>query len=144
MIETLGQGQCVVFEVAGAVTTRARVGKPDAHAGHAHVLDLGPVEVAPKVTMDLRPDGDGWTVTLNSGAFNLTKEGVDGANVPGQGHAHLYLGGLKLQRMYGPVAHIGALPKGQHILQVILNSHDHQALYAGGKPVGAIALIDAR
>ncbi|MCB1339690.1 MAG: copper chaperone PCu(A)C [Pseudooceanicola sp.] len=138
----------LTFEKAGPVTTRARVGTPGPtdHAAHgmAAVLDLGPKEVAPKVVMDLRPDGEGWAITLDTGAFRLTEDGVDGQNVSGQGHAHLYLGGLKLQRMYGPTAHVGALPKGQHILQVVLNTNDHRALQAGGEPVGAIALIDAR
>lgn len=138
----------LIFERAGAVATRARITAPelDAHAAHGAdtTLDLGPVEVAPKVVMDLRPVGEGWDVTLDTGAFTLTADGLDGPNVPGKGHAHLYLGGLKLQRLYGPTAHIGALPKGQHILQVILNTHDHRAIHAGGNPVGAIALIDVR
>lgn len=136
------------FATAGDITTRARISAPDPndHAAHGmdRTLDLGPIEVAPKVMMDLRPEGDGWAIKLDTGAFQLTETGVDGANIPGQGHAHLYLDGLKLERMYGPIAHIGALPVGQHIIQVILNSHDHRAIYAGGKPVGAIALIDVR
>ena len=65
-------------------------------------------------------------------------------HVPGTGHAHLYLNGLKLGRLYVPSARIGALPPGDHMVRVTLNANDHRAYVVDGDPVTAIAPLSVR
>ena len=138
------------FEQAGDITTRARlVRDSSALAAHA-VPDFSPVydvptgETPPRLGLILTPENDSWTVTLELRDFTLSPDTVDMAHQPGQGHAHLYLDGLKLQRMYTNQARIGALPPGRHMVKVTLNTNDHRAFRVKGEPVSALALIDVR
>jgi len=139
------------FEKAGDITTRARVNmtKPDGSPAHAmhnmealHEVPEG--EPAPTLAMRLTPDGEGWLVHLDLANVELSSDLADKPHKPGTGHAHLYLNGLKLQRMYSTEARIGALPPGQYMVRVVLNTNDHQAYAVGGEPVEAMALIDVR
>jgi len=64
-----------------------------------------------------------------------------------EGHAHLYINGTKVQRVYGPYVH---LPRhlfidGVNKLSVSLNDHNHQAWQLNsGEDVMATLLIDSR
>lgn len=138
------------FEKAGEIRTQARLVTPRA-AGNAQdfgVFGLGDIcrvedgEPAPEVALSVTPDGDGWRVRVEAEDFTFSQDMTGGPHVPGMGHAHLYLGGLKLQRLYAPDVRIGALPQGQHEVRVTLNTNDHRAYVVGDDPVTATALID--
>lgn len=123
------------FERSGKLTTRARiVDGPGKVHGALYETDAAS---APRLTLSAEPDSGGWRITLSVANLQLTEEGVDGVHVPGEGHAHLYLNGLKLRRVYGTEARIGALPPGEHELRVTLNTHDHRSYAVGGRPVEA-------
>ncbi|MDJ0628104.1 MAG: hypothetical protein QNJ44_07565 [Rhodobacter sp.] len=130
----------VTFEFAGAgeVSTRARV--EVVAMDHGEMLDAG--RDAPGLAMSVKPDGAGWLVELEVERFEFSRDAVDGPHQPGVGHGHLYLDGLKLQRMYDASARIGSLPKGSYEVRVVLNTNDHRAYASNGKPVAAAAQIE--
>ncbi|GKX33167.1 MAG: hypothetical protein MnENMB40S_07850 [Rhizobiaceae bacterium MnEN-MB40S] len=141
----------VDFERAGPVTTKARLGgTPSAgEADHVGLFGVGDIcrvgegEPAPKISLDVThlDDGKGWKIDLVSDEFRFDKSLVDGPHVPGTGHAHLYVGGLKIKRLYEPSATIGELPPGEHTVRVTLNTNDHRAYVVDDKPVTAQAVI---
>ena len=53
----------------------------------------------------------------------------------GEGHAHVYVNGTKIARLYGTWMHIGSLPPGDVEVRVALSSNDHKALAVNGQPV---------
>jgi hypothetical protein len=57
------------------------------------------------------------------------------------GHGHIYVGGMKIGRLYQPEARIGTLPKGEHQVRLTLNTNDHRAYVVGDQPVTATATI---
>jgi len=139
------------FASGARVATRAVLHDPIARgeAGDMGLLSLGGIcrvgegEPAPRLTVEVVPDGDGWQVRVVSEDFTFT-EIVEGlGHVPGYGHGHLYLDGVKLQRMYTPEARIGALPPGDHRIEVTLNTNDHRAYVVGDVPVTASAVVRA-
>lgn len=130
------------FERSGEIAVRARVAGAAA-MDHGAMREVGGEIPAPRLDLAVRRDGDGWVVRIETGAFALTQDGVDGPHRPGQGHAHLYLDGLKLQRMYTTEARIGALPPGSYRVRVTLNGNDHSALALNGAPLSAVARIEA-
>ncbi len=69
--------------------------------------------------------------------FAFSPQNASGADVPGEGHAHVYVNGEKLGRLYGAWYHIDALPKGAHTVAVTLNSNNHQPLSVDGVLVEA-------
>lgn len=140
------------FDHAGEIRTQARLVSPQKEGGAADVglLGLGDIclvedgEPAPNIAIEVEPDGDGWIVRVLTEEFTFTPDLADGAHVPGTGHGHLYLGGLKLQRLYEPEARIGALPPGKHQVRVTLNTNDHRAYVVDDFPVSATAEIIVR
>lgn len=92
----------------------------------------------PGLTLTLHPDG-ARSRNLHIGVSNFTfdPEAVNGPHVPGHGHAHVYVNGIKQARAYGPWVQLYALPKGEHDVRVTLNANDHRQFAVSGKPVEA-------
>lgn len=93
----------------------------------------------PSISMNLRPNQDKtWLVDIQTSNFEFFEPvTMPLVHTDGQGHGHLYLNGLKLQRMYSNQAVIGALPAGKHTISVTLNTNDHRAYSIDGTLVSA-------
>lgn len=91
---------------------------------------------APSVTASLHPDAvSGWNLEIQTRNFTFNPEAVNQDNVANQGHAHIYVDGVKLARVYGPWFHIGSLTAGEHLIAVELNANNHSPINVDGKPV---------
>lgn len=111
-----------------------------------HEAMHGTLEVAaadaPTLAIDVTEDAmDGWNVTVHAENFTFTPEDVNTDNVANTGHAHLYLNGVKMARLYGPYFHIPELPAGQHEVTVNLSSNDHSYYLVDGARIEARATI---
>ncbi len=121
------------FERAGVVRTKARV----VGTASAQVLPTaGRLEPVDNISVSLdvtrRPSSGDWKITVSTEGFTFQEPIEDVGHRPGFGHAHLYLNGVKLGRLYAPEAEVGALPSGPHVLSVTLNTNDHRP-YANGR-----------
>ena len=113
------------------------------HAGMDHAkmhetqLEMSAVN-APEITLAVTPDPmTGYNLHLTTQNFTFAPEAASLADVTGEGHAHVYINGEKLARLYGRWMHLDALPVGDVEVQVTLNSNDHRALSVAGTPVTA-------
>jgi copper(I)-binding protein len=139
----------LTFEHAGEVNLKARLSDPTKQGGAEEVglFGLGDIcivgdgEPAPQIALHVHPEGDGWRVEIAAEEFTWSEDLVGLYHVPGMGHGHIYVGGMKLGRLYGPTAHIGALPPGEHAVRVTLNTNDHRAYVVDDVPVVAEAVI---
>ncbi len=150
------------FASGGTVRMKATLQTPQDgqmdHSMHANMdhgsmdhssMDQAAMAMMPQVgilEMQVLPGADDgiWTVSLTTENFEFYKPepGGDVPDADGQGHAHLYLNGLKLGRMYAPTAQINSLPAGQYTVEVALNSNTHAPYMADGQPVAAQAMIE--
>ncbi|SFN92623.1 hypothetical protein SAMN04487859_11197 [Roseovarius lutimaris] len=105
---------------------------------HGKLTDVtGP---APQISLALHPDGpQSRNLHIEITNFTFAPEAVNGPHVPGQGHAHIYLNGVKIARTYGPWFQLDALPSGRHDIRVTLNANDHSQLADHGTPIEATA-----
>lgn len=105
--------------------------------GHAMIHDTPmdvPAETAPGVQMKLMADPmTGYNLNVMVDNFTFSPQGASLAPVSGQGHAHVYVNGEKLSRLYGEWMHIASLPKGEVTVEVTLNSNDHRPLAVNGE-----------
>ncbi|MFC6636293.1 hypothetical protein GV827_03130 [Sulfitobacter sp. JBTF-M27] len=104
---------------------------------HDTPLDV-PAADAPRLSIELHPDplaGFNLHVMTDNFAFSPQNAGVE--NVTGEGHAHVYINGEKLGRLYGAWMHLDNLPKGEVEVEVTLNTNDHRPLAVDGTPVTA-------
>ena len=116
------------------------------HSGHgAHAaLDLPADADAPSLSAVVHKDPmSGWNLQLNVTNFAFAPQSASLDHVAGEGHAHVYVNGKKIARLYGNWLHIETLPEGDVTVEVALNSNDHRDLSVGGVPVRVTAPIMA-
>lgn len=112
------------------------------HYNHDHSMLHGKIEVNPKkipeITISVTPDTmAGWNLSVKTKNFTFTPEKVNQTNVLNEGHAHIYIDGVKLTRLYGTSYHISDLSIGEHEISVSLNANDHSDYVLNGKPIVA-------
>ncbi len=140
----------LTFAEAGQVTAKAKLTDPRARGGAEEVglfgigdiCVVGDGEPAPSLALSVTRNGDGWKVLIETEDFTFSEDFVGLYHVPGMGHGHLYVGGMKMGRLYAAEAYIGALPKGQHEIRVTLNTNDHRAYVVDDTPVTAEATVE--
>lgn len=113
------------------------------HGGMHHgSLEIPEGQPVPQVTVTVEPDSlTGWNLQLQIADFEFAPERVNQASVVTEGHAHLFINGEKITRLYGPWYYIPFLPPGEHELLVELNGNGHETLTTGGKPIAATVKI---
>lgn len=115
-------------------------------AGHAHAaaLDLPAGPDAPGLDIQLVPDAmSGWNLHVMTENFRFAPQNASGADVPGEGHAHVYVNGEKIARLYANWLHIPDLPASGAEVTVSLNSNSHSPLTVEGVPVSASVTVPA-
>lgn len=135
----------LTFAKAGTLTTRARIVafRNQGNAANYGLFGIGDIcrvgdgEPAPHIELEASKIETGWTIDILSDDFEFTPELADGPHVPGTGHGHIYVNGLKLGRLYSASTSIGHLPVGQHEIRVTLSTNDHRAYVVGDSPVTA-------
>lgn len=106
----------------------------NSHHGEPMALDAAD---APAVRIAVTKDPmSGWNLQVMTDNFRFAPESASTAHVPGEGHAHVYVNGVKLSRLYASWMHLGDLPDGATI-EVTLNSNDHKVFQVGGQSVTA-------
>ena len=114
---------------------------------HEHGHEHGAVEVpeamaVPKVSIEVLPDPkSGWNLHIMTQDFLFAPERASMEHSPGEGHAHLYVDGEKIGRLYGPWYHISELSPGQHEIRVTLNANDHRDYTVNGEVISASAKL---
>ncbi|MED5304938.1 MAG: hypothetical protein VX665_05330 [Pseudomonadota bacterium] len=90
----------------------------------------------PTLDTAIQPDPvGGWNLNLNTTNFTFDAAAAGRDNAEGYGHAHVYVNGMKLGRVYGDWYHIGSLPLGRNEVSVSLYANDHSGLSAGGSKI---------
>ncbi|KIN63020.1 hypothetical protein Z946_1883 [Sulfitobacter noctilucicola] len=108
-----------------------------AHAAHDIPIDVSP-DAAPEVSITVMPDPmSGYNLHVMTSNFAFSPQNASRDHVAGEGHAHVYIDGQKLGRLYGDWLHIAALPKGEVEVSVSLNANDHSPLAVAGVPIAA-------
>lgn len=100
--------------------------------GHKHEQIEAEIP-APVIDLDVTQDPLGsWNAKISFANFTLSPENVGKADITGQGHAHIYIDGEKINRVYGEWYHLGELPEGEHVISVTLSTNSHKELTKDG------------
>lgn len=101
--------------------------------GHDHGTPVEATDPVPVIAINAMPDAkSGFNLSITATNFRFTPESVNGDHVPGEGHGHLYVDGIKTARLYGPWFHVAGLEPGEHTLSVTLNANDHRVYAHNG------------
>ena len=108
----------------------------------ANIIDADGWAAMPTLdTAVYRDPGAGWNLNVITTNFIFDAKSAGLENVEGHGHAHVYVNGVKLGRVYGAWHHIGALPLGENEVTVALYANDHSALASGGVKITSTSTV---
>jgi len=143
-----GGGMGFVIAAANGITLDGHDHGAHGHGAQAAAHDHGtPIDLpvgSATASARLEPDSvAGWNLFLQSPGFCFAPEHAGLADRPGEGHAHLYLNGRKIARLYGPAHHLDALAPGDR-LRVELNANDHRPLTVAGQPLAVELTVPDR
>lgn len=96
---------------------------------HGHNLrDMPEDTPLPQLSIEVTPDNmkeREYILHLQTQNFTFAPESVGQEDVPGEGHAHVFVDDVKIGRAYGPWFHIPKLEPGEHQVKVTLNWNQH-------------------
>jgi len=132
-------------ETKTAMDDHSHDSSDEAMDSHMHEMFMVSAEQAPKVTLDVEEDAkSGWNVHIMTENFTFTPEKVNGDNVVGEGHAHLYVDGEKVARVYGNYFHYDGSFDGTKEFKVTLNANDHSEYSVGEQVISATQTVTHR
>jgi hypothetical protein len=119
--------------------TRTVPFKVDDDVAHEKTILLPTDLPIPEIRFDMVEDElGGLNINISTTNFVFTPENVDGEHVPGEGHAHLYIDGSKVARVYGKWFYIPPLDPGTYTIRMTLNANTHETYITGGGSIEAI------
>ena len=138
---SLGGGIGFFLAAANSVALDGHRHGPEAsaaHPGHGAAIELPAGPAAPTLDLQLAKDAkSGWNLHIATTNFRFAPERASRANRAGEGHAHVYVDGRKIARLYGPWFHLDGLPPGKAEIAVTLIANDHSDLAVAGRPLRA-------
>jgi hypothetical protein len=104
-------------------------------------------EVAPQATLVIQKDPTGgFNVQVKTTNFLWRPEMASMQHVPGEGHAHVYLDGRKIMRIYNEWFHLNTYQfstrSGEQLLSIEFVGNDHAPYTIQGLPVGIEEIVD--
>ncbi|MCH9675211.1 MAG: copper chaperone PCu(A)C, partial [Gammaproteobacteria bacterium] len=114
-----------------------------ASAGHDHskTIDV-PAAEAPRLTLSGELHGSGMVnLKINVSKFRFSFDSVDKPHVAGVGHAHLYINGTKIGRVFEATHTLDGLAPGVHEILVSLHANTHEGYAVDGRPVMARLIL---
>ncbi|NJR67029.1 MAG: hypothetical protein HC772_19685 [Leptolyngbyaceae cyanobacterium CRU_2_3] len=84
----------------------------------------------------------GWNLEVQVTNFKFAPEHISQASIPTEGHAHLYVNGEKMTRIYGNWYYLDGLAPGTHEITVSLNANGHETLMHNGEPIQSTVTVE--
>ena len=107
------------------------------HSHHGK-QEVSGYDAVPTLKLDaIKDTASGWNLHLITENFTFTPENIDQVVDKPEGHAHVYVDGVKISRIYGAWFHLTGLTPGPHSIRVSLNANDHSEFVLNGKPIDA-------
>ncbi len=97
------------------------------------------MSVAVEVSID---SVSGVNVQIIPEGFAFNPESLNMGHVDGEGHAHVYVDGVKITRAYTPWVHLEGIAPGERKFRVTLNANSHEGYAYSGEKVEATTTIN--
>jgi len=111
----------------------------DEQSEHSHaLLEVNSSLPVPEISINVEEDKkSGYNLFLTTQNFTFNPDNASSEHIDGEGHAHLYINGKKITRLYSKAYFLGDFEKGSYTIVVELSSNDHSILSKNGNPIQA-------
>jgi hypothetical protein len=112
-------------------------------SGHHHgSIDVSGAVNIPSIQLVVHEDPvSGWNLELMTENFTFAPERVNSESTINEGHAHLYINGEKVMRIYSHWHHLPELEPGINTVRITLNTNGHDELVNQGEVVASSVVI---
>ena len=86
-------------------------------------------------------DQSGANLVITTSGLTFAPDKVDQPHVAGEGHAHVYVDGVKLGRVFANDHYISDLDPGERTIRITLNANSHEQYVRGDHPVEATTTV---
>ena len=133
--------------LTGWVLTVATIIPAEANTSGATTVHEIAQDAAPQVSLEIKKDPTGgFNVHVVTSNFVWRPEMASMQHVPGEGHAHIYLDGHKIMRIYNEWFHLNtyqfSTKPGEQLLSIEFVGNDHAPYTVQGLPVGVEQVVD--
>jgi len=107
-------------------------------------LEVDDTLPVPEVILEAVKDSkDGYNLHVITKNYTFAAEKAGKEAVANEGHAHLYVNGVKVARVYGEWFHLGAdkLSDGDNEVEITLNANDHSDWTLDGAHIGDVVIL---
>ncbi|AFY73916.1 hypothetical protein Syn7502_01883 [Synechococcus sp. PCC 7502] len=114
------------------------------HNDHDHKkMEVPKGQPIPTVKLIVTPDAQkGWNLELKTTNFKFAPEKLNAESMTSnEGHAHLFINGKKITRLYSSWYYLESLPKGNNKITVTLNTNNHADITVADQPVSDTKVI---
>ncbi len=129
-----------------SVNAQAQIKGDHSHSHHEHkAVIISNNQPVPSIDLVVHEDSmKGWNLEIKLDNFEFAPEMASQENEPNKGHAHLYINGKKITRIYGKWYYLGDLPQGRNEPKVELTTNSHQGLMYQGSLIGDTEFINVK
>ena len=112
--------------------------------GHNHgAIEVPTGQPVPNVDLIVHKDTiKGWNLEIKVSNFRFAPENANQEAISGEGHAHLYINGEKVTRLYGNWFYLENLEPGRNEITVTLNSNSHENLVHNKQIIADTEIIE--
>ena len=123
--------------VIGKSAMMTVAGMGSGHGEHKHgKMEVPQGEEIPTVDVVVVKDAKkGWNLEAKVSNFQFAPEKVNTSPTPGEGHAHLFVNGKKITRLYSSWYYLENLEPGENKIKVTLNANNHADWASNGKVI---------
>ena len=127
-------------DIAGSFPITIHVGTESGGEDHHAKTIEAPsgMSVSMSATAD---DESGANLSIATTGLTFAPDKVDQPHVPGEGHAHVYVDGVKLGRVFANDHYISDLAAGERSIRITLNANSHEQYARGDQPVEATTTV---
>ncbi len=142
----LGAGHALFNTEKSTEPSTVDASSMQAHGAMSHaMLEIDKTKPIPNVSIDVMPDSkDGYNIHVTTRNYSFTPESAGDAPIANTGHAHLFVNGTKVARVYGEWIYVGPelFREGTNVIQVTLNANDHSEWAIDGMHIAAEAKVE--
>ena len=126
--------------VVSAVESARASAETASHAAASHDAMESEVPLSVSLSADVEPSGN-VNLHIATEGWVWQPEDVGADHVPGEGHAHIYVDGERVSRVYAEYHNLSGLAPGERHIRVTLNSNTHADLLYEGEPLDASVMV---